>query len=210
MLLHAAPVPLLTACCLRLCLHSGLEFAGIVVETSPQDSRSSSSSSTTSLQQQQQQQPDIAPGARVLGVLRFGAFASHVAVPAAYLRPVPEVCTYDPCPALHMSLSCLIVRHSSCLCNFCISCLLIAAEQGPNQPHVGPGAPCHHIKVAPTCSNCQRSTCRQRGLIVSPSFYFSTVGTYYLPTDIVTCVPVLSLCPRTGPWSKQPATRFKP
>lgn len=35
------------------------------------------------------------PGDRVLGVLRFGAFASHVVLPAAYLRPVPERWSFE-------------------------------------------------------------------------------------------------------------------
>jgi threonine dehydrogenase-like Zn-dependent dehydrogenase len=45
--------------------------------------------------QQQQQQHSYQPGDRVLGVLRFGAFASHVALPAAYLRPVPQHWTFE-------------------------------------------------------------------------------------------------------------------
>jgi alcohol dehydrogenase len=31
----------------------------------------------------------------VLGVLRFGAFASHVAIPAAYLRPIPPDWSFE-------------------------------------------------------------------------------------------------------------------
>lgn len=37
-----------------------------------------------------QHQQRYKPGDRVLGVLRFGAFASHVRIPAEYLRPIPN------------------------------------------------------------------------------------------------------------------------
>lgn len=59
----------------------------------------SPSSATETVQgqpkQHQSQRHSFKPGDRVLGVLRFGAFASHVALPAAYLRPVPKHWTLE-------------------------------------------------------------------------------------------------------------------
>lgn len=68
---------------------AGLEFAGTVLEVLQEDA---SAGTDTKHQQQQQQQANksFKPGDRVLGVVRFGAFASHVALPAAYLRPIPH------------------------------------------------------------------------------------------------------------------------
>ena len=60
----------------------------------PQDT-SSTPGDPQPQQQLQQQQPTYKPGDRVLGVLRFGAFASHVALPAMYLRPVPDHWTLE-------------------------------------------------------------------------------------------------------------------
>eukprot|EP00775_Hariotina_reticulata_P012082 gene12082-12222_t len=51
----------------------GLEFSGVVLATFSR--------------------ADV--GDRVLGVLRFGAFASHVSIPATYLRPVPDSWSYQ-------------------------------------------------------------------------------------------------------------------
>ncbi|WIA08383.1 hypothetical protein OEZ85_007822 [Tetradesmus obliquus] len=63
----------------------GLEFSGVVIAAAAEQGQPEPQQQ----QQQQQQQQRYKPGDRVLGVLRFGAFASHVAIPAAYLRPIP-------------------------------------------------------------------------------------------------------------------------
>lgn len=76
-----------TCCCHT---HAGLEFAGTVVQVPTEPLPQAVPETYSQTQQQQQQQLSFKPGDRVLGVLRFGAFASHVALPAAYLRPVPQ------------------------------------------------------------------------------------------------------------------------
>jgi alcohol dehydrogenase len=64
-----------------------LEFSGVVVAAAAEQQQDSQQQSLQ--QQQQQQQQSYKRGDRVLGVLRFGAFASHVVIPSAYLRPIP-------------------------------------------------------------------------------------------------------------------------
>ncbi|KAF6264408.1 chaperonin 10-like protein [Scenedesmus sp. NREL 46B-D3] len=66
----------------------GLEFSGVVIAAAEQ--QDPDLHQQTQQQQQQRQQQRYKPGNRVLGALRFGAFASHVAIPSAYLRPMPS------------------------------------------------------------------------------------------------------------------------
>lgn len=112
-------------------LRAGLEFAGTVLEVLPEATDPAHSNK----QQQQQQAFSLKPGDRVLGVLRFGAFASHVVLPAAYLRPVPQHWTFEqvrflqsdrPCQGQHSPLP----QH--CVC---VSHLLTAVSTHP-----------HHVK----------------------------------------------------------------
>jgi alcohol dehydrogenase len=63
----------------------GLEFSGVVVAAAAEQHHPDIQQQTS----QQQQQQRFKLGDRVLGVLRFGAFASHVAILSAYLRPIP-------------------------------------------------------------------------------------------------------------------------
>lgn len=73
----------------------GLEFSGVVLQAAPAadnntaENRNSQPTSHSPASHQHHQQQYKA-GDPVLGVLRFGAFASHVIIPAQYLRPIPQ------------------------------------------------------------------------------------------------------------------------
>jgi alcohol dehydrogenase len=69
----------------------GLEFSGVVVAAAAEQHQPDFQQHSS----QQQQQQRYKPGDRVLGVLRFGAFASHVAIPSAYLRPIPSDWSFE-------------------------------------------------------------------------------------------------------------------
>ncbi len=56
----------------------GLEFSGVVTAVRPPADPAAAAT------------PSLAPGDRVIGVTRFGAWATHVALDADYLRPIPE------------------------------------------------------------------------------------------------------------------------
>lgn len=109
-------------CGLIICgaFFTGLEFAGVVVQVAPATTSSfpiqrpkdtlntvapppPTAAPTDDHHQQQHHTPDSSssfePGDRVLGVLRFGAFASHVAIPATYLRRVPPGWSFEEAAA---------------------------------------------------------------------------------------------------------------
>jgi NADPH:quinone reductase-like Zn-dependent oxidoreductase len=81
-------------------VRAGLEFAGTVLEVLPEAADPGNSG------KQQQQTPSFKPGDRVLGVLRFGAFADHVVLPAGYLRPVPEHWSFEQVRHLGLGTTC--------------------------------------------------------------------------------------------------------
>uniref|UniRef100_A0A383VHV9 Enoyl reductase (ER) domain-containing protein n=1 Tax=Tetradesmus obliquus TaxID=3088 RepID=A0A383VHV9_TETOB len=70
----------------------GLEFSGVVIAAAAEQDQPEPHHHH---HHQQQQQQRYKPGDRVLGVLRFGAFATHVAIPAAYLRPIPADWSFE-------------------------------------------------------------------------------------------------------------------
>jgi alcohol dehydrogenase len=72
----------------------GLEFSGVLIAAAAEQEQPDPQQQTQ-YQPLQQQQQQYKPGDRVLGVLRFGAFASHVAIPSAYLRPIPPDWSFE-------------------------------------------------------------------------------------------------------------------
>lgn len=90
----------------------GLEFAGEVEAIAPttgpaqptsQDTQAPHTSSSSSSRMTQTAaaaaHPNLQVGDRVLGVTRFGAFATHVALDTAYLRPIPADWSYEQAAA---------------------------------------------------------------------------------------------------------------
>jgi alcohol dehydrogenase len=71
---------------------AGLEFAGVVLDAAEAAEGGSGGEAT-------QHAATYKRGDRVLGVLRFGAFASHITIPAGYLRPVPPGWSFEQAAA---------------------------------------------------------------------------------------------------------------
>ena len=69
----------------------GLEFAGVVVAVHPEQPAATAMAAAEDGSQGPAQPPQPPPrvGDRVIGVTRFGAYASHVALGAGYVRPLP-------------------------------------------------------------------------------------------------------------------------
>jgi len=72
----------------------GLEFSGVITAIHPEPSPLASPPPSTQPQQQQQQQP-LKPGDRVIGVTRFGAWATRINLDTSYLRPIPRSWSFE-------------------------------------------------------------------------------------------------------------------
>lgn len=78
----ATQLSLITAHCTNPLSPEGLEFSGIVTAVGPQSTQSTDGSSTAPA--------PLAVGDRVLGVTRFGAYASAINLRRDYVRRVPD------------------------------------------------------------------------------------------------------------------------
>lgn len=78
----ASQLSLTTAHCITPVPPKGLEFSGIVTALGPQPTQSTDGSSTAPA--------PLAVGDRVLGVTRFGAYASAINLRRDYVRRVPD------------------------------------------------------------------------------------------------------------------------
>jgi NADPH:quinone reductase-like Zn-dependent oxidoreductase len=73
----------------------GLEFSGVVLAVHPDAAPGPPGPDAAASEAGATPPPGLKPGDRVIGVTRFGAYASHAALDARYLRPLPPGWGFD-------------------------------------------------------------------------------------------------------------------